>query len=100
VSEDQFATCLKNGRAVLRELKGRKELLSFCLSLPIFNALRKYSKAPSKFLSVGTPEGVADNSELLDRYVRVCIQTLQAVYVHMYKYTMCRSTHKSGCNSG
>ena len=67
VSEDQFAACLKNGRTVLRELKGRKELLNFCLSLPVFNSLREHSKAPSKFLTVGTPVGVTDNSELLDR---------------------------------
>ena len=67
VSEDQFAACLKNGRAVLKELKGRKILLNFCLSLPIFNALREHSKTPSKFFTVGVPGGVVDNSELLER---------------------------------
>jgi len=89
VPEEQFAACLKNGRAVLKELKGRKELFSFCLSLPIFNALRKHSKAPSKFLSVGTPGGVADNSELLDRFEHVHTHTN---YVHMYEYMIHRST--------
>lgn len=67
VPEDDVAACLKQGRAVLKELKGRKELLDYCLSLPIFKTLQEHSKAPSKFLIVGTSEGVASSGELIDR---------------------------------
>lgn len=67
VPEDDVAACLKQGRAVLKEMKGRRELLKFCLSLPIFETLRAHSKAPNKFLIVGASEGVATNGELLDR---------------------------------
>ena len=67
VPEDDVAACLKQGRAVLKEMKGRRELLKFCLSLPIFETLREHSKAPNKFLIVGASEGVATNGELLDR---------------------------------
>lgn len=67
VPEDIVVACLKQGRAVLKELKGRKELLKFCLSLPIFKTLREHSKVLSKFLIVGASEGVATNGELLDR---------------------------------
>ena len=59
-------------------MKGKKELLKFCLSLPVFKTLREECKAPSKFLMVGASEGVATNGELLDRY---CIHALIHVYV-------------------
>ena len=68
VPEDDVAACLKQGGAVLKEIKGRRELLKFCLSLPIFKTLREHCKVPSKFLIVGASEGVATNQELLDRY--------------------------------
>ena len=67
VPEDDVAACLKQGRAVLKEMKGKKELLKFCLSLPIFKTLQEHCKVPSKFLMVGASEGVATNGELLDR---------------------------------
>lgn len=67
VPEDDVTACLKQGRAVLKEMKGRKELLKFCLSLPIFKTLQEHSKVPSKFLIVGASEGVTSNAGLLER---------------------------------
>ena len=52
---------------MLKEMKGKKELLNFCLSLPIFKTLQEECKAPSKFLMVGASGGVATNGDLLDR---------------------------------
>ena len=81
VPEDDVAACLKQGGTVLKEMKGRRELLKFCLSLPIFKTLREQCKVPSKFLIVGASEGVATNGELLDRYIFTCMHVFVCVCV-------------------